>query len=408
VETLAVGASSSASTTVAIPQGSATDTWYIIGKTDAESAVAEISESNNTYARSIKIGPDLDITSMSVPTAASAGQSIVITETTKNAGGGIADPSLTQFYISDNSTLDPSDAVIGSRNVPALAAGANSTGSTTVTIPQGTATDTWYIIAKADAEGVVTEISESNNTSSQLIKIGTDLSITALSAPTTASAGQSIVISDTIKNAGGGTTEPSLTRFFFSANSTLDASDTLLGSRNVPALAAGATSSGSTTVTIPQDTATDTWYIIAKADAEEIVTEISETNNISSRSIKIGPDLTISSMSAPTTASAGQSIVVTETTKNVAGGITDPSLTQLYLSANTTLDASDILIGSRTVPALAAGAGSSGSTTVTIPQGTAVGTWYIIGKADAGGVVIEISESNNTYGRSIKISGSEP
>jgi serine protease AprX len=406
VETLAVGASSSGPTTVTIPQGIATDTWYIIGKADAEEVVKEISESNNTYARSINIGPDLDITSMTAPAAASAGQSIVITETTKNAGGGVADPSLTQFYISDNSTLDPSDAVIGSRNVPALAAGASSSGSTTVTIPQGAATDTWYIIAKADAEGVVTEISESNNTSSKLIKIGTDLSITALSAPTTASAGQSIVISDTTKNAGGGITEPSLTRFFFSANSVLDASDTVLGSRNVPALAAGASSSGSTTVTIPQDAATDTWYLIAKADAEEIVTEISETNNISSRSVKIGPDLTISFMSAPTTASAGQSIVVTETTKNVAGGITDPSLTQLYLSANTTLDASDILIGSRSVAPLAAGAGSTGSTTVTIPQSTAAGTWYIIGKADAGGVVIEISESNNTYGRSIKISGS--
>jgi len=400
---LAAGASSTGSTTVTIPQGVATDTWYIIGMADAESTVKEISEGNNTYARSIKIGPDLDITSMSVPAAASAGQSIVITETTKNAGGGIAEPSLTQFYISDNSTLGPSDTVIGSRVVPALAAGVSSSGSTTVTIPQGTATDTWYIIAKADAEDVVTEISESNNTSSQLIRIGTDLSIAAFSAPTAASAGQSIVISDTIKNAGGGTTEPSLTRFYFSANSALDASDALLGSRNVPALAAGATSSGSTTVTIPQGTATDTWYIIIKADAEEIVTEISETNNISSRSIKIGPDLIIYSMSAPTTANAGQSIVVTETTKNVAGGITDPSATELYLSANTTLDASDILLGSRIVPALAAGAGSTGSTSVTIPGGTAAGTWYIIAKADAGGVVIEISESNNTYGRSIKI-----
>lgn len=83
--------------------------------------------------------------------------------------------------------------------------------------------------------------------------------------------------------------------------------------------------------------------------------------------------------------------------------VADPSLTQLYLSTNSTLDPSDILIGSREMPALAAGTSSSGSTTVTIPQGTASGTWYIIAKADAGGVVIEISESNNTYGRSIKI-----
>jgi hypothetical protein len=39
-----------------IAQGVATDTWYIIAKADAEGVVKEISESNNTYGRSIKIG----------------------------------------------------------------------------------------------------------------------------------------------------------------------------------------------------------------------------------------------------------------------------------------------------------------------------------------------------------------
>ncbi len=403
VNTLAVGASSSGSTTVTIPSNTPTATWYLIAKADGEGTVAEISESNNTYGRSIKIGPDLDIISLTAPAAASVGQSIVVTETTKNVGGGVTDPSLTQFYLSANSSLDATDTLLASRNVPALAAGVSSTASTTITIPPGTAVDSWYIIAKADAGGVVTEISEGNNTYSRLIKIGPDLTIASFTTPTTGSAGQAIVISESIKNAGGGTTDPSQTQFFFSDNGTLDASDIMIGSRNVPSLAAGATSSGSTTVVIPQGTATDTWYIIVKADATEIVTEISETNNISSRSIRIGPDLTISSMSAPTTAIAGQSIVVTETTKNVAGGIAGACLTKIYLSANTVLDANDILIGSRNVPALAAGAGSTGSTTVTIPQGTAAGTWYIIAKADAEGVVTEISESNNTYGRSIKI-----
>ena len=403
VPPLEVGASSSGSTSVTIPQGTATANWYIIAKADARESVAETTESNNTSARLIKIGPDLDVTAMSAPATAGPGQSIVITETIKNIGAGAADSSLTQFYFSTDSALDPSDTLLGSRNVPALAAGATSSGPTTVTIPQGTATGNWCIIAKADAQEVVSETSESNNVYAQPIKIGPDLTIASLSAPATAGAGQSIVITETTKNVGGGTADSSLTQFYLSANSALDPSDSLLGSRNVPALAGGASSSGSTTVTIPQGTATGSWYIIAKVDAQEVVTEISENNNISTDSVKIGPDMTIASMSAPATAGAGKNIVVTETAKNAGGATADPSLLQIYLSANNSLDPSDILIGSRNVPALAAGATSSGSTTVTIPLGTAGGSWYLIAKADAQEVVTEISESNNLSTRSIKI-----
>jgi subtilase family serine protease len=403
---LAAGASSSGSTTVSIPQDTAAATWYIIAKADAEGIVTEISESNNIYAQSIKIGADLTLASMTAPATAGAGQSIIISETTKNAGGGTADPSLTQFYLSADGTLDPSDTLIGSRSVPALAVGASSSGSTTVTIPQGMATGTWYIIAKADAQEVVTEISESNNTLARSIKIGPDLDIMSMTAPPTAGADQSIVISETTKNVGGGTADPSLTQFYLSADSVHGPSDTLIGSRSVPALAAGESSSGSTTVTIPQGTATGTWYIIAKADGQEVVSETSESNNTYARSIKIGPDLTIASMTAPATAGAGQSIVISETTKNAGGGTADPSLTQFFLSADGTLDPSDTLIGSRSVLALAAGESSSGSTTVIIPQGTVAGTWHLIAKADAEGIVTETSEINNTYGQSIKISGS--
>jgi len=400
---LAAGASSYGSTTVTIPEGTASGNWYIVARADAEEIVLETSETNNTYTRSIGIGPDLDITSMSTPTTAGPGQSIVITDTTKNMGGGIADPSLIQIYLSTDNTIDTSDALLGSRSVPALAAGAYSYGSTTVTIPEGTASGNWYIVAKADGEEVVPEASEINNTYVRTIKIGSDLSIISMSTPTTAGAGQIIVITDTTKNIGGGVVEPSVTQFYLSINSTIDTSDALLGSRSVPALAAGTSSTGSTTVTIPEGTAGGYWYIVAKADSEEVVPETSEANNTYARSIKIGSDLDIISMSTPTTAGAGQSIVITDTTKNVGGGVVEPSVTQFYLSINSTIDTSDTLLGSRSVPALAAGAYSYGSTTVTIPEGTAGGYWYIIAKADGEEVVPEISETNNTYTRSIGI-----
>jgi subtilase family serine protease len=403
IPALAAGESSTGSTQVTIPEDTAASNWYIIAKADGEDVVLEASEINNMYTRTIGIGPDLDISALSVPSASGQGQSLVITDTTKNMGGGVADSSVTQFYLSTDSSVDTSDTLLGSRNVPELVPGGYSYGSTTVTIPEETSGGSWYIVAKADGVEVVPETSENNNTYSRSIKIGSDLNITALSAPTTVSPGQNVVITDTTKNIGGGLADPSVTQFYLSLNTTVEATDTLLGSRSVPALSAGASSAGSTSVTIPEGTAAGNWYIVAKADGEEVVAETSETNNTYAWLIKTGPDLDITSLSTPTTASAGQSIVITDTTKNMGGGVAESSVTQFYLSTDSTIDGSDVLLGSRSVQALTAGASSAGSTSVTIPEGTAAGNWYIVAKADGEEVVVETSEINNTYTRTIGI-----
>jgi len=403
VPSLAAGASSAGSTAVTIPQGTAAGGWYIIAEADSEKAVSEVSETNNSFALSIKVGSDLTVSALSAPATGGGGQSIAVTDTTKNQGGDAAGLSQTQIFLSTDTTLSASDVLIGSRAVPSLAAGASSSGSTSVMIPPGTVAGNWYVVAKADGEEIVAETSETNNTSAKLIQIGPDLDITVLSAPGTTGGGQSIAIVDTTKNLGGEPAGPSRTHFFLSADGTLNASDTWLGSRDLPPLAAGASSSGSATVTIPPGTAVGSWYIIAKADAEGTVAEVSETNNTSAKLIQIGPDMSIAALSAPASAAGGQSIAITDTTKNQGGEAAGPSRTHFFLSTDTTLDASDILLGSRDLPSLAAGATSSGSTIVTIPQGTAVRNWYIIAKADGEGVVTETSETNNTSPRAFKV-----
>jgi subtilase family serine protease len=138
---------------------------------------------------------------------------------------------------------------------------------------------------------------------------------------------------------------------YLSADGAVGASDILLGSRSVPALAGGETSSGSTSVTIPAGTAPKTWYLIAKADGEGVLAETSETNNTFSKTIYIGPDLIVSAISAPATAVAGQTISIGDTTKNNGADGAPETVTEFYISANSILDASDILIGSRGVPA---------------------------------------------------------
>ena len=149
----------------------------------------------------------------------------------------------------------------------------------------------------------------------------------------------------------------------------------LAGVQTVPALAPGAVSTASVSLDIPGDTAVGLYYVIAKADADSVESESNEFNNTLARVVNIGPDLVVSSLTAPLAAGAGGRIAVSDTVKNQGGGASAASTTRFYLSANATLDAADVLLtGGRAVPGLAAGATSAGSTELTIPPATATGT----------------------------------
>jgi subtilase family serine protease len=150
-------------------------------------------------------------------------------------------------------------------------------------------------------------------------------------------------------------------------------------------------------VTIPAGTATGAYYIMAKADDGNAVAELSEDNNTYSWYITVGPDITITAMTSPYSAGAGKSVSITDIAKNIGAGDASASTTGFYLSTKSSLDASAVLLGSRSVPALAVGATSQGATTVTIPAGTAAGAYYLIARADDGNAVAGLSEDNNTY-----------
>jgi subtilisin family serine protease len=407
VSELAPGASESGSATVTLPMVPA-GTYFIIAVADGDNAVAECIESNNsTLFRSIRIGGDLAVTALTVPAKAGAGDTIQVTDTTTNqAAGAMGASSVTRFYLSTKAMFDASATLLpGSHAVPDLAAGAASTATTTVTLPSTLAVATYYLYANADADNAVAEISETNNTTGRAILVGGDLAVSALTAPTGGASGGTIVVGDTTTNQGGGAVAGSITRFYLSKDSFLDAADTVLdGSRIVPALAAGVSSAGSTNVRIPDAVVSGAYFLIAKADADGTVPESSETNNTTARSISIGPDLVVSSLTTVSAAAAGSTITVTDVVTNLGGETAAPSVTRYYLSVNGVVNANARLLdGSRTIPALAAGAASSGSAQLTIPANMSSGALYLVAKADADGAVGEGVESNNTRERVILI-----
>jgi len=228
--------------------------------------------------------------------------------------------------------------------------------------------------------------------------------VSTLTVPSTAGAGGTVTISDTTKNQGAGTPTPaSTTAFYLSANTLFDAGDRPVGSRTVMSLGAGQTQMVATTLQIPSDVVTGSYFIIAKADANSAIVESVESNNVNFAPIKIGPDLTETALSFSGTAVAGGSINITETTKNSGGGASGASTTRFYLSSNGLFDANDVLICSRDVDPLGPGATSMATTPCTIPAGTAPGSMFLLGVADGGKSVQETNETNNTAAISIRI-----
>jgi subtilase family serine protease len=397
VPALAGATSSSVSTVLLVPVDLPTGAYYLLAKADAAAAITESVETNNTRVGTlVRVGPDLTVSAITVPATAIPGGSLMVSDTTKNLGGGSADASATTFYLSANQILDAADVVLGSRQVGGLEPSATEPGSSVLPIPADTPGALYYVLAKADGAAAVAETQESNNLRvSIVITIGANLVQSSVVVPAIGGAGAPVTVLDTVKNIGTGPAGASTTAFFLSTNTFLDSSDVPLGQRAVPALAAPEAHSGTTALQIPGGTATGRYNLLVKADASNDVAEVSETNNLSHGTIAIGPDLTVSAMTVPSTAVPGGSLTVSSTTKNAGGGSAAQSVTSFYLSPNPILDAADVLLGSRQVGSLGPAATELASTLLTIPAATPGAFYYVFAKADGAAAVEETQENNN-------------
>jgi hypothetical protein len=143
-------------------------TYFVLACGDDLGVVSEFDESDNCVASAGTIEvqvPNLVVSSVSdPPDTATGGTVFSVTDTTANSGTFRADPSTTQYYLSLDGAIGGGDILLtGSRAIPQLAAGANSTGAVDVTVPVGTAAGTYFVLACADDTTVVGESKENDN-----------------------------------------------------------------------------------------------------------------------------------------------------------------------------------------------------------------------------------------------------
>jgi subtilase family serine protease len=87
-------------------------------------------------------------------------------------------------------------------------------------------------------------------------------------------------LSDIVTNQGQGPPAASTTRYYLSVDAAWAVGDIALsGTRSVPALAAGASSAGSRSVTVPASMLPGTYYALACADNPTKLSETDEGNN---------------------------------------------------------------------------------------------------------------------------------
>jgi subtilase family serine protease len=229
-----------------------------------------------------------------------------------------------------------------------------------------------------------------------------DLAITAVSDPPGTSEPRGhFIVTDSVRNDGNASAGASRTRYYLARGTTHVAGDVLLtGSRSVPALGLGSTSTGTLTLTLPSVVPGGTYRLMACADDLTAITESDEANNCltSTGVVAVGaPDLVVSALSTTATSVApGGRISASHTVLNQGDASSAASRTRFFMSADAVRGAGDILlVGTGSVTALLPGKTGGGTVTLAVPAATALGNYYLIACADDLAAVGERDESNN-------------
>lgn len=401
VSSLAVAGASTATATVTIPNYVFTGRYYVGAIVDPYNYVKEETETNNSTGTDQAVvvevtGAELALASLSAPASAKPGETIAVVNALATTAGS-APSSYMEFYLSTDSIITAADRYLGGRTVSALPAGGANNAATGLKVPADILPGTYYLGAVSDPYNTVREANEADNTRTvQLTVTGRDLTVEALSGPAAALAGATIGVANAVKSAGGAVPGFDVT-FYLSRDAVITRSDAYLGTRFVSGLDIDGANTVTTTLKLPNDLEGGRYYLGAIVDGGNLIPETDESNNASAAAPidLVGADLAVSALTAPATASAGETISAQVIVTTRAGG-SPYSLVNYYLSTDETVSPDDIYLGVSTIPSLGPGGGATVGKSVKLPADMEPATYYLIAVADPANAVAEADETNNT------------
>lgn len=366
--------------------------------------------------------PDLIVEGLSVtPAATPPGGVVKVSFAIANQGFLQAQGSTALVVYSTNTVIDTSDFELMPVNIPPIPAqGKTNTITVEVTVPALPISGNVFLGVIADSQRVVTESNEANNTASAPITVTPietpklDLSVSGLTVSQPGGAtGTPLSVSFVVANSGPAVATPTASQMYFSTDSTITPTDTLVGTLNTPAIESSASVTVTGTVTVPEALAAGNYFLGVIVDANQQLNETSETNNTAAIRFTVGglADLTVTEVIVtPTQVSVGDEVTVSATLRNQGTLAAPISRYALVLSADATIgDEADTILRTQEMSSVPSNQTIVVAAGVQIPEvQTSTGTFFIGVIADSENAVEELSETNNTASAQLSLKDTTP
>ncbi|MCA8972244.1 MAG: hypothetical protein KDC95_20820, partial [Planctomycetes bacterium] len=322
-----------------------------------------------------------------------------------NAGEVASAATTVRFVLSDDDTVSTNDTLLGTGQLPALAAKAMTTVKIDATAPAVLPTGTCYVGFEIDPGRLVKEQTRANNTNVRSVKCSNQAPLPNLVpvlftvGTTNLVAGRPVQLDLVVRNDGFVTSLPTRVGFYLSDDATISTTDTLLETGDLAGLIPTAELRVTRTPSMPPTLKTGACWIGVFVDDQNLVPETSESDNTDARAATCTalPDLVASNMQASTTAwNANDRVTLTTSTANRGGAQSVEVSVAYYLSDDAIIDGRDTLLYTTTFAPLAATGVRTLKHSVTIPTSVASGTCYCGVVLDRFDAMVEIDENNNT------------
>ena len=322
--------------------------------------------------------PDMRVESFTVtPTEAETGESLELRATVLNSGNGTSTVTTLRFYRSTDSTISAADIEVRRVSTPRLGPGQRSYQATFGYAPASAGT--YYYGACVDSVTGESNASDSCSPGESVTVANPppDLVVSSRVNDDRLQPGESFTLTAAVRNAGGATSAATQVRFYSSADASVSAGDTRVGTASVEGL--GPLGATSKSISLNASNDAGTYYYGACVDS--VADESNTGNNCSSGvlvtvsdSVQTGPDLVVESFSASAgSVEIGQTFVLTATVRNSGDDASAGSGIVYYLSDDSIITTRDTLIVATPIPGRAPGEAVIRSHTMTA---SAAGAYY--------------------------------
>ena len=357
--------------------------------------------------------PDLTLELVELAaTVADPGEQVVASCDVLNLGADPAPVSQVRYYLSADELLDGDDTYLNYDAVSPLDVAESGSEWANVRVPVGTPDGAYFVLFVADARSEIVEEDEGNNVVARPLTVGQpapialpDLILADWSVDRTVVApGERLSVTATVQNDGALAAPGSRLIYYISDDAMLDAADRQLSYDTVPGLGVGALGQEDVRLRVSTATAPGLYHLLLIVDADGVVDESDEANNVVAVAITVDadqvgadlPDLVATSVALSTdVVTGGDRIGASAIVRNDGTSGAGTSRLKYYLSANATYEPADTYLNYDNVGELAPGAASGEAATLAIPVGLADGPWFVLFVADHLNTVTEQRESNN-------------